>query len=152
MSEAWRGFDRFLAEDPDWPPTRTASLGVLPGGRRRVQVLRRIELWSALKVSLLLYLSVLAGLLLVGVGLWTLGRQTGTIGNLESLIEDLYAAESYRFDGAKILKVSAVLGPIVAVVASLATVVGVALFNGVSRMSGGVRVTMADLEREDVAL
>jgi len=42
------------------------------------------------------------------------------------------------------LRMTAVIGPIVVVLASLATVVGVAVFNTVARLFGGVEVTVAD--------
>lgn len=144
-----------MAQDRAVPPATSfrgeqgADLTIIRAGGRRTEKLRRIELWSALKVSLLLYLSVLAGVLLVGVALWTLGRRTGMLGSLESFVEEMYAAENYRFDGGKILRVSAVIGPILAVLASLGTVFGVALFNGVSRVTGGLRVSVDDADEDD---
>ncbi len=138
---------RPLRDDPRVEPR--ADLTIVRTGGRRTEKIRRIELWSALKVSLILYLSVLAGILLIGAGLWTLGRKTGTLGSLESFVEEIYAAENYRFDGGKILRVSAVIGPILAVLASLGTVFGVALFNGVSRMTGGLRVTVDDTDEDE---
>ena len=138
---------RPFRDDPMVEPR--ADLTIIRTGGRRTEKVRRIELWSALKVSLMLYLSVLAGILLIGAGLWTLGRRTGALGSLESFVEEIYAAENYRFDGGKILRVSAVIGPILAVLASLGTVFGVALFNGVSRMTGGLRVTVDDTDEDD---
>jgi hypothetical protein len=128
----------WLRDDPD-------SEVVKKPGRRTV-VLQRIDLWSALKVSLGLYFSIflvtLGGLVL----LWFGGRSTGVIDNLESLVEQFGFAENgtFHFKGAEILKMTAVIGPILVVVGSLATVAGVALFNVLSRLFGGVEVTVAD--------
>jgi len=130
----------------DWLRDPEIEVEKKPG--RRVVVLRRIDLWSALKVSLGLYLSIflvtLGGLVL----LWFGGRSTGVIDNLEGLVEQLGFAENgtFHFKGAEILKMTAVIGPIVVVLGSLATVAGVALFNGLSRLFGGVEVTVADGE------
>jgi hypothetical protein len=138
MSEAW------LGRGPDWPPEE----GVDPVWRpeRRVQVLRRIDPWSALKVSLVLYLCLFVVFLGVGVVLWIVGREIGAIGNLEGLIEDLglYAEDSFRFKDGEILVLSLVIGPILVVLAALATVAGVALFNLAARLLGGVEVTVQD--------
>jgi hypothetical protein len=41
---------------------------------------------------------------------------------------------------------TAVIGPIVVVLASLATVTAVAVFNAVSRLFGGVEVTVSDVD------
>jgi hypothetical protein len=117
-----------------------------PGGERRVQVLRRIDPWSALKVSLLLYLCFFAVALVVGSGLWMLGRQTGVIADIESLIEDLglYVNGSYHFRDGYILRMAAVIGPILAVLAALATTAGVAVYNLVARLTGGIEMTVKE--------
>ena len=121
------------------------------GGRsyrpsRRVEVLRRIDPWSTLKVSLALYLCVFVAGLAVGVALWYAGRETGVIGNFESIVEDLGLAGegSYRLKGGEILVISAVVGPILAIMASLATVLGAALYNVAARLFGGLEVTVQD--------
>jgi hypothetical protein len=130
----------WLQDDPD--------IEVVKKPGRRTVVLRRIDLWSALKVSLGLYFSIflvtLGGLVL----LWFGGRSTGVINNLESLVEQFGFAENgtFHFKGAEILKMTAVIGPILVVVGSLATVAGVALFNVLSRLFGGVELTVADGE------
>jgi hypothetical protein len=145
MSEAWTRFERTDAELDElaWPPEPPMQL--IHGEGRRVEVLRRIELWSTLKVSLVLYFCVLVAFLTVGVGIWNLGRATGAIGGLEHLIEDLgFGNEgSYHSRGDEILKISAVIGPILVVLGSFATVAGVALFNCASRLTGGVRLTVS---------
>jgi hypothetical protein len=115
---------------------------------RRMVILRRIDLWSALKMSLALYLCVFVVTLAGGTLLWIAARKAGAIGNLENLIEDLggYVEGSYHFKDGFILRMAAVIGPIVVVLGSLATVVGVAVFNVMSRLFGGVEVTVADSE------
>ncbi len=110
--------------------------------------LQRIDLWSALKVSLGLYFSIFVVTLVGMVLLWFGGRSTGVIDNIESLVEQFGFAENgtFHFKGAEILKMTAVIGPILVVVGSLATVAGVALFNVLSRLFGGVELTVADGE------
>jgi hypothetical protein len=63
-------------------------------------------------------------------------------------VEQLGYAENdtFHFKGAEILKMTAVIGPILVVLGALATVAGVALFNALSRLVGGVEVTVADGE------
>jgi hypothetical protein len=130
----------WLRDDPD------IEVVTKPG--RRTVVLRRIDLWSALKVSLGLYFSIFLVTLIGLVVLWFGGRSTGVIDNLESLVEQFGFSENgtFHFEGAEILKMTAVIGPILVVVGSLATVAGVALFNVLSRFLGGVELTVADGE------
>jgi hypothetical protein len=113
---------------------------------RRTVVLKRIDLWSALKVSLALYFSILFVFLIGAVLLWLAARSAGLIDNIETLVEDLgFAGEgTYQLKGPEILKMTAVIGPIVVVLGSLATVAGVAVFNAMSRLFGGVEMTVSD--------
>jgi hypothetical protein len=111
-------------------------------------ILRRIDLWSALKVSLALYLSLFLVFLVGAVLLWLAARSAGLIDNIETLVEDLgFAGEgTYQLKGPEILTMTAVIGPIVVVLGALATVAGVAVFNAMSRLFGGVEVTVSDGE------
>jgi hypothetical protein len=129
----------WLKDDPDVEVTKSRP-------ERRTVILRRVDLWSALKMSLALYFCVFAVTLAGGTLLWIAARKTGALGNLENLIEDLggYAQNSYHFKDGFILRMAAVIGPIVVVLGSLATVAGVAVFNVMSRFFGGVEVTVAD--------
>jgi hypothetical protein len=113
---------------------------------RRTVILRHIDLWSALKVSLGLYLSIFLVFLFGAVALWFGARSAGLIDNIETLVEDLgFAREgSYRLRGPEILKMTAVIGPILVVLGALATVAGVAVFNGMAKLFGGVELTVSD--------
>lgn len=150
MSYPWLD-ERPPARDPGrvrWPDEEPALAPRRPPGRR-VEVLRRIDPWSALKVSLLLYFAVFLVALALAVALWLAGRELGMIGGLEGLIEDLglYQEGTYHFKDGEILRMVAVAGPLLVVLASLATVAGVGLFNLVARMTGGVEVTVGDEDR-----
>jgi hypothetical protein len=132
-TERWAGWLDDDVDDIFGPP------------EHKLLVLRRIDLWSALKVSLLLYFTLFVVFLTVGVGLWLVARHGGALGNLEKLIEELggYKPGSFHFRDGVILRMTAVIGPIFVVLASLATVAGVALFNVVSRLVGGVEVAVS---------
>ena len=143
------GASRTTTEPPlgDW--LRDPDVEVVKSRpERRTAILRRIDLWSALKMSLALYSCVLVVTLTAGTLLWIGLRHAGVIGNIENLIEDLggYVENSYHFKDGFILRMTAVIGPIVVVLASLATVAGVAVFTAVSRLFGGVEVTVSDVD------
>ncbi len=111
-----------------------------------MQVLRRIDPWSALKVSLALYLCLFAVALVVGTGLWVVGRQAGV--HRQHRGPDRGSGPvlngSYHFRDGYILRMAAVLGPILAVLAALVTTAGVALYNLVARLTGGIEVTVKE--------
>jgi ethanolamine transporter EutH len=114
------------------------------GGREReVAVLRRIDLWSALKVSLALYLCLFVAFLGVLVAVWMIARQSGAVDSFENFMATA-GFDGFRVKDGEVLKISAVVGPIFVVLASLVTVAGVALYNLVARLVGGVEVTIAE--------
>jgi Transmembrane domain of unknown function (DUF3566) len=130
----------------DW--LRDPEVEVVPSRpERRAVILRRIDLWSALKVSLALYFTIFAVFLAGASALWLAARQAGLLGNVEHWVEVLGFADEHTFHlkGPEILKMTAVIGPIVVVLGSLATVAGVAVFNLMSRLFGGVEVTVSDV-------
>jgi hypothetical protein len=111
--------------------------------RREVLVLRRIDLWSALKVSLALYLCLFVVALAVLVVVWVLASYSGALESFESFMATS-GFDGYRLDGGLALRIIAVVGPIFVVLASLFTVAGVALFNLVAHLVGGVEVSVAE--------
>ena len=113
--------------------------------QREVLVLRRIDLWSALKVSLALYLCLFVVFLAVLGVAWVLARQSGALDNFENFMATA-GFDGFRLKDGEILRITAVVGPIFVVLASLVTVAGVALFNLVARLVGGVEVTVAEGE------
>jgi len=72
----------WLRDDPEVEVVKTRP-------ERRTVILRRIDLWSALKLSLALYSCILVVVLTAGTLLWIGLRHAGVIGNIENLIEDL---------------------------------------------------------------
>ena len=128
----------WLKDDPD--------VEVIRRPERRTVILRRIDLWSALKVSLALYLSIFAVVLVGGLLAWLGARQAGLLGEIEHWVEVLGFADqgTFHLQGPEILKLTAVIGPIIVVLGALATVAGVAVFNGMARLFGGVELTVSD--------
>ena len=80
-------------------------------GRLRARKVRRlvrhIEPWSVLKISLIFYFCLWVVFLIAGVILWSLAVGSGTIDNLESFIEKLLALDSFEFQGDQIFRASA---------------------------------------------
>jgi hypothetical protein len=113
---------------------------------RRTVILRRIDLWSTLKVSLALYLCIFAVFLGGSVLVWFAARSAGLIHHVETLVEELGFADNgtFHLKGPVILKMMAVIGPILVVLGSLVTVAGVAMFNLAARVLGGVEMTVSD--------
>lgn len=168
--------------DPDGKAPRAKARA------RKVQrVVRHVEPWSVLKLSLLFFLSLFLIVCVASAVLWNAARSAGVIDDTESFItslgfgnceqidvdappaEDAVVPEEttslpdgdgdcgegqrlvggFRFEGVRILQ-AFVLGGIVLVLGGAAAAVVVALlFNLISDLTGGLRITVLE---EDPAI
>lgn len=114
--------------------------------RRVRRLVRHVEPWSILKVSIFLYSCMWCVLLLVGVILWKLASESGLITNMEKFITKLGALESFTFHGDLIFRVAVATGLIIVLALTVFTVLCAVLFNLISDITGGVRFTVVEEE------
>ena len=114
--------------------------------RRVRRLVRHIEPWSVLKMSLLFYFCLWVILLIAGVILWRFAVTAGTVEKFESFIEELFALETFTFNPDQIFRVSALGGLVMVVAGSGFTVLMAVLFNLISDLIGGVRMTVVEEE------
>lgn len=123
-----------------------------PEQRRRVRkvtrVVRDVDAWSVAKVGLVFHAAMYVVVLLSGVLLWNVGSATGTIDNVEQFMES-FGWDSFSFKGAELFRSSAVLGIFAILGGTGIWVLGAIVFNLITELVGGVRVTV--LEEEVVA-
>jgi hypothetical protein len=131
------------APRPTYRDRRTA-------GRLRARKVRRlvrhVEPWSVLKVSLIFYFCLWVILLIAGVILWSFAVGSGTIDNVENFVKELFALESFEFNADEIFRASAIGGLVLVVAGSGFTVLMAVLFNLISDITGGVRFTVVEEE------
>lgn len=114
--------------------------------RRVRRLVRHIEPWSVLKMSLIFYFCLWVILLIAGVILWRFAVTAGTVENFENFIEELFALETFIFNPDQIFRVSALGGLVMVVAGSGFTVLMAVLFNLISDLVGGVRMTVVEEE------
>jgi hypothetical protein len=123
-----------------------------PDQRRRVRrvsrIVRDIDVWSVAKVGLIFHAALYVMLLLTGVLLWNVGSATGTIDNIEQFMES-FGWDSFTFKGAELFQAMAILGIFGIVGGTGLWVLGALVFNLITELVGGIRVTV--LEEEVVA-
>jgi len=146
----WARIPRVLRRDAAPKAVSAPREPRAPRGSYRVRRVRRlvrhIEPWSVLKVSLVFYLCIWGLLVIATRMLWSAADEAGTISKIESFIKELFALESFEFDSAQIFRIF-VLGGLVLVVGGIGvTVVLVVLFNLISDLTGGIRFTMIEEE------
>ena len=114
--------------------------------RRVRRLVRHVEPWSVLKMSLVFYFCLWVILLIAGVILWRFAVTSGTVERLENFIEELFALETFTFNPDQIFRVSALGGLVMVVAGSGFTVLMAVLFNLISDLIGGVRMTVVEEE------
>lgn len=116
--------------------------------RRVRRIVRHIEPWSVLKISIIFYLCLWLIFLLAGVLLWSFADSSGTLESIEELIESLFSLdeENEFWSGGTIFR-SYAIGTLVLSIAGIAfNVLLCVLYNLISDLTGGIRMTVIEEE------
>lgn len=119
------------------PPTRRV--------RRVSRVVRDIDVWSVLRIAAVFHAVMYAMILVAGLLVWNVGSATGTIDNIEQFMES-FGWDSFTFDGGRVFGSFAVLGLFGVVAGTVLWVLGALVFNLISELVGGVKVTVLEEE------
>lgn len=131
--------------------SRAAAPSVLHPGqrvRRVTRVVRHIDTWSVFKVGLVFSLFLYAVCLTAGVMLWQVAQNTGTVDNVERFFES-FGWQSFELKGGAIFHSAWTGGLFLVIGLTGLFVLWATLFNLITDLVGGVRVTV--LEEEVVA-
>jgi hypothetical protein len=132
---------------PEAAPGTRRMARVPRRGRRVKRIVRRVELWSVLKLALIFFVCMyVVGLATMAV-LWGFANSAGLVDNFESFANEV-GWENWQFDGEQMFTQVAVIGAVLVVAATLMTVLATALLNVISELTGGIRLVVIE---EDVA-
>jgi hypothetical protein len=133
------------APAPARPPVRV-RMARRPRVRKVNRIVRRVDAWSVFKIALVFWAVTLVILLVAGLLLWNLAESTGTLTNIEGFVKELFGLETFEFDGSKVFRASWMIGAVLVVAMTAMTVTMAVLFNLISDLLGGVRVTVLEEE------
>ena len=114
--------------------------------RKVGRLIRHVELWSLLKVALLFYVCMLLVGAVAGVLVWSVLQRSGAVASVEGFIEQVFLLDDFRFEGTTMFRLGILAGLVGVLVLSLVTVLGGLLFNLISDLTGGIRVSVVELE------
>ena len=114
--------------------------------RRYRQTVRRVDLWSVLKVAVCFYLCALVVTLGAGIVLWVIAASAGVIDNVENFMSDL-GFEDFEFLSWRILRASTLIGMVFVALATIITVLAAAFYNLFSELVGGIEITVVEEDR-----
>jgi hypothetical protein len=141
------GAARKTAAEPEVPPARAARTRTapVPGPRapRRVRhTIKKIDLWSALKISLCFYVCEMAVIVTAIAFLWLIADAFGVIGSVEKFIGDLLSSKNFKFLSAGMLRGTILVGLVLVAIQVVATVLACAFYNLFAELFGGIEVTV----------
>jgi Transmembrane domain of unknown function (DUF3566) len=135
---------------PEASPTRTsrparsrATPSPGPRAPRRVRhTIKKVDLWSALKISLCFYVCEMAVAVTAIAFLWLIADGFGIIGSVEKFIGDLLSSKDFKFLSAEMLRGTILVGLVLVAIQVVATVLACAFYNLFAELFGGIEVTV----------
>ena len=112
--------------------------------RKVRRVVRHIDPWSVLTFSVLFHLCVFAALLLGSVLVWNAALAAGTIESIETFIRELGDYETYEINGDVVFRAAMLVTGILTLASSVMVVLLTVIFNLISDLIGGIRVTVVE--------
>jgi membrane-associated protease RseP (regulator of RpoE activity) len=122
------------------------------GAHRVEQSIVRIDPRSVLNLSLRFFRRMLLIGIAVGVVGWIVAYVTGLAGSIDTFIQDLSGYPSLTILGFQGLLVAIVLGLTFVLGGALLAVLGVAVFNLASDLSGGIKMTVMETDLDESLL
>lgn len=116
-----------------------------PRVRRVTRVVRHVDTWSVFKVAMVFSVFFYAVALVSGVLLWQVAYATGTIDNVEKFFEG-FGWETFKFNGGQIFHNAWIAGLFVAVGLTGLAVLMATLFNLITDLVGGIRLSVLEEE------
>lgn len=116
-----------------------------PRVRRVTRVVRHIDTWSVFKIAVLFNIFLYAVCLIAGVMLWRVALNTGTIENIERFFES-FGWQTFELNGGEIYHNAWIAGLFAVVGLTGLAVLAATMFNLITDLVGGVRLTVLEEE------
>jgi hypothetical protein len=113
--------------------------------RKVTRVVRHIDPWSAFKVGIVFSLAAYIVGLTAGVLLWRVADSTGTLGNIERWFTQ-FGWETFELKGDEVFAAARTIGLFLSIALTGLIVLLATLFNLVSDVVGGLRVSVLEEE------
>lgn len=123
----------------------------MPIVRRQRSVIRKLDILSVVRVSLLFHASAFIVTTTTGVVLWTLAVNQGWISGFEDDVKELLTLEEFTIHGDVIFAITALFGMVLAVIGTAAWVLFAIIYNLISDVVGGVGLTVLEEDRSTTA-
>lgn len=114
--------------------------------RKVRRTIRHIDPWSVLKFSIFFFALAWMIVIMAGVVLWSLAVNSGLVTDFEDLVIELFDLTAFSVDPDLMFRVSVMVGGAMALGGALFMGVLAVLFNLLSDLLGGIRVSVIEEE------
>lgn len=112
--------------------------------RKVHRVVRHLDIWSVAKVATVFAVCGYLVAMISGFLLWQAADRVGTIEGIEGFFEDAGGYDSFEVIGDIVFRAAAISGLLLTALAVFGAVLGALLFNLISDLTGGIRLTVID--------
>jgi Transmembrane domain of unknown function (DUF3566) len=144
------GSTKALAGDLAARVPQLVEAGLRGGSKVRARkvrrVVRHIDPWSVLTFSVLFHLCVYSAFLLASVLVWNAADAAGTISNVENFIRELGDYQTFEINGDAVFRAAMIIAGVLTLASTVLVVLLTVIFNLISDLIGGIRVTVIEEE------
>ena len=116
--------------------------------RKVRRVIRHIDPWSVLTFSVVFHLVVLGSLFVAGLILFVVANWFGIVDSFEEIMKNMGGYKEYDLQLLPMARAMAIFSAIMVLVSSILLVLLTVIFNLISDLVGGIRVTVVE---EDIS-
>lgn len=135
------------SEEP--APTTTRLLGYRRQrfeARKVRRLIRHVDPWSMLKLSVLVSLCLWLMVMIAAVILWTVARNAGTIASIENFVNSSLSLQDWTLDGEFIFRQFGLVTLLLCLGFAASLVIATLVFNLISDIIGGVWISVIEEE------
>jgi hypothetical protein len=125
-------------------------------GRRRTRsaewpqsrwMIRHLNVWTVIKVSVAFYVLLLAAFVIASVILYYIANTFGAVDSIEKSARTLFSLKSVSIHPGIVAEYTALGGAVLCVVGTFVNVLAALMYNLISDLVGGIRFTVVDTQR-----
>lgn len=108
------------------------------------RVVQYVDAWSVAKVATVVVACGYVITMISSYLLWQAAERAGTLDGIEGFMEDTGGYDVYVIDGSTIFRTAVGVGFVLSLALVAAAILGALLFNLISDLTGGIRMTVID--------
>jgi hypothetical protein len=119
-----------------------------PARIRTRATVRHVDMLTVVRVAVVFWLVVLVALVVASLLLWTAADAFGSLPSIEKSVRTLFSLKSFSIHPGAVAGYTALVGIVISVAGTLATIVLALIYNLIADVVGGVRVELESFNRD----